>query len=129
MASPVEKSTGDAIFQNWRAVGETSRLFCDPPPFCFSRPRAPTVSVSSGLMRRKRATWSKSNPLQDRHAAPGIKRGVKVPLSRNLKVSYDWLIAGERKWQLGKAEVRVGGTRTSPRRQPRRLGRGPSVTA
>lgn len=27
MASPVEKSTGDATFQNWRAAGETSRLF------------------------------------------------------------------------------------------------------
>ena len=60
MASPVEKSTGDAIFQNWCAAGETSRLFRDPPPFCFSRPRAPTVSVSSGLLRIKRATWIKS---------------------------------------------------------------------
>ncbi len=27
MASPVEKSTGAAIFQNWRAAGETSRSF------------------------------------------------------------------------------------------------------
>ena len=56
----MEKSTDDAIFQNWRAAGETSRLFRDPPPFCFSRSRAPTVSVSSGLLRIKRATSSKS---------------------------------------------------------------------
>ena len=53
IASPVEKSTGDAIFQNWRAAGETSRLFRDPLPFCFSRLCAPTLSVSSGLLRIK----------------------------------------------------------------------------
>ena len=33
-------------------------------------------------------------------------RGVEVQLSRNWKVSYDWLIAGERKWSLSLADVR-----------------------
>ena len=44
-------------------------------------------------------------------------RGVEVQLSRNWKVSYDWLIASERKWSLISADVRgeelVASLRTS----------------
>ncbi len=72
MASPVEKSTGDATFQNWRAAGETSRSFRhDTPPFCFTSLRAPSISLSSGLLRIKRATWSKSRDDRETNPASG----------------------------------------------------------
>ncbi len=75
MASPVEKSTGDATFQNWRAAGETSRSFHhDPPPFCFSCPRAPSVSLSSGLLRIYERLGASLAPL-----IPWFKTGFSFP--------------------------------------------------